>query len=42
MRMMGLFLDRRTTSLNPACLKAETVPVQTKASGVFSIVGSVG
>jgi len=40
--MIGLDFEHRRTSLNPAFLNAEVVPVQINGSGVFSIVDSVG
>jgi len=40
--MMGLVLDLRATSLNPALRNAEGKPVQANAGGISFVYGSTG
>ena len=40
--MIGLIFERRKTSLNPAFMNAEGVPVQTHGSGVYSMAVTAG
>jgi hypothetical protein len=40
--MIGRVADLLATSLNPAFLKADAVPVQIKGSGARSLEGSTG